>query len=108
MEQKKISDVIVLRSFWKKSRGMIGEDKPKRLLIKTRFGIHTFGMKYPIDVVVLDGGHFVKTIKKSLPPNRLFFWKPSYGQILELPQGDVCKFGIMKGQKLEWSLSGDS
>lgn len=82
---------------------MIREEKPRRLLIKTRFGIHTFGVKYPIDVVVLDGGFSVKTIKKSLPPNRMYFWNPSYNQILELPEGEVKKLGIKEGQKLALS-----
>ncbi len=100
MEQKKISDVIVVRSFWEKSKGMIGGGKPQRLLIITRFGIHTFGVKFPIDVVVLDREFYVKKIKKSLSPNRIFFWNPANDHVLELPVGDVQKLGIKEGQKL--------
>lgn len=34
--------------------GLIGKDKPIALLIKTHFGIHTFGLKFSIDVLRLN------------------------------------------------------
>lgn len=106
-EQKKVSDIKVFQSFWDKSCGLIGEKEPFRILINTRFGIHTFGVKFPIDAVVLNANCIVRKIKKSLLPNRFFFWNPLYDRILELPQGDVSKLGIEEGQKLELSVSGN-
>lgn len=50
-------------------------------------GVHTFGMKFPIDVVVLDEGGVVRAIKRDIKPNRCFFWNPKHRRVLELPTG---------------------
>lgn len=81
-------------------RGLIGERKPGRLLIRTRFGIHTFFVRFPIDIVILDGRNMVRTFRESLRPNRVFFWNLLYGVVLELPAGEIRKLGIRTGQKL--------
>ena len=74
--------------------GLIGKDKPQALMLKTRFGIHTFGLKFPIDVVILDKKNKVVKLKKSLKPNNIFLWNPMYDKILELPEGTIEKKGI--------------
>jgi len=75
---------------WKgKILGLIGKDKPQTLLIRTRFGIHTFGVKFPIDVLVLDDNFKVVGVKKNLLPNRFFFWNPLYDKVLECPKGTI-------------------
>lgn len=56
-------------------------------------GIHTFGMKFPIDVVVLDDNTTVKRIKRDMKPGRFFFWSPKYKKILELPVGSGVEIG---------------
>ncbi len=77
-----------------KVQGLIGKDKPYALMIQTRFGIHTFGLKFPIDVLILDKNNRVMKIKKSLKPNRIFLWNPMYEKILELPIGTIEKKNI--------------
>lgn len=71
--------------------GLIGKEKPIPLMIKTRFGIHTFGLKFTIDVLVLDNKNKVASIKKNLKPNRIFLWNPRYKKVIELPQGVIEK-----------------
>jgi len=100
MRMTLITNVKIADNFWGKSLGLIMKEKPLRLLIKTRFGIHTFGVKFPIDIVVLDSSFNVKSVRESLQPNRVFFWNPVYDQILELPEGDIGELGIEVGQKL--------
>jgi hypothetical protein len=80
-ETKNLKDKIV---------GLIGK-KPYALLIKTHFGIHTFGLKSPIDVLILDENNKVVSVKKSLAPNRIFVWNPMYKKVLELPSGTISK-----------------
>ena len=46
--------------------GLIGKD-PTPLFFKTRFGIHTFGVITPIDVLILDKNYKVVKIKALLP-----------------------------------------
>jgi len=56
-------------------------------------GVHTFGMRFPIDVVVLDGRGIVRALKKNMPPKRFFFWSPLWKRILELPSGSAIEIG---------------
>ena len=72
-----------------KITGLIGKEKAFALLIKTHFGIHTFGLKFPIDVLILDRYNKVIVIRKSLKPNRIFVWNPIYERVLELPEGII-------------------
>jgi uncharacterized protein len=72
-------------------RGLIGKNKPQALLIKTHFGIHTFGVKFPIDVLILNNKNIVVSIKENLKPNRIFLWNPRYEKVIELPQGTIKK-----------------
>lgn len=71
--------------------GLIGRKTPIALMIETRFGIHTFGLKFPIDVLILNKNNKIAAIKRSLKPNRVFIWNPSYNRVLELPQGTINK-----------------
>lgn len=74
--------------------GLIGKKEPIMLLINTRFGIHTFGLKFPIDVVILNQNSRVVKLKKSLKPNRIFLWNPIYDAVLELPEGSINRLKI--------------
>jgi len=82
------------RSLKEKIQGLIGKNKPFALMIRTRFGIHTFGVKFPIDVLILDGKNKVVVIKENLKPNRFFLWNPIYGKVIELPSRTIKKYAI--------------
>lgn len=77
--------------------GLIGVKKPKAVFFKTRWGIHTFGLRFPIDVLILNSEFKVVKIKKSLKPFRLFLWNPKYDSVLELPAGTIEKKNINIG-----------
>lgn len=80
--------------------GLIGASSPFPLLLKTRFGIHTFGLKFPIDVIILNSHYEVVKLASRLAPNRVFFWNPRYSIILELPTGIIGEKKIRVGSKL--------
>jgi uncharacterized protein len=75
-------------------RGLIGKEEPQTLMIETHFGIHTFGLKFSIDVIILNNKNKVVSIKKNLKPNRIFFWNPIYKNVIELPEGTIEKNAI--------------
>lgn len=77
-----------------KVAGLIGKEKPESLMLKTHFGIHTFGLKFPIDVLILNNENKVVSIKEYLKPNRIFLWNPMYEKVLELPNGTIKKRAI--------------
>lgn len=81
--------VIEAKSLKDQSVGLLKYKTPTAMLIKTRWGIHTFFMKYPIDVLVLDDQNRVVKLKENLNPNQIFFWNPKHRKILELPHGTI-------------------
>lgn len=88
-----------------KIQGLIGKDKPQALLIKTHFGIHTFGVKFPIDVLILNKKNKVVAMKKNLQPKRIFVWNPLYEKVLELPSGTIEKNRIKENMPIDISIS---
>jgi len=86
--------------------GLIGKHQAHGLLIRTRFGIHTFFLKFPIDVVVIDKDDTVVKLKDYIKPHRIFLWNPKYDRVLELPKGTIKENDITIGTKIR--LSKDS
>lgn len=80
--------------------GLMGKEKPEAVFFTTRFGIHTFFMRFPIDVVILDKRNKVKSLKKGLAPYRIFLWKFAYNKVLELPSGTINRLRIKKEEQL--------
>lgn len=93
-----------LKSLEEKTTGLLGTTKPKTVFFTTRFGIHTFFMKYPIDVVILDDKERVVSFRENLRPNKIFAWNPLYENVLEMPHGSITNLRIKIGQKIELRL----
>jgi len=64
-------------------------------------GVHTFGMRFPIDVVFLDGAHRVMCIQERLRPFRISRLHLSAHSVLELAPGTVEKSRTQPGDELE-------
>ncbi len=92
--------VTFAKTLQEKSVGLIGKSKPYPLLFKTRFGIHTFGVRFPLDILILDKNFVVRVVRKSLKQGRLFFWNPFYDTVIELPIGTIKKNRIRVGNKI--------
>lgn len=89
-------DAVELKTLREKMSGMLAFEKPRAVCFETRWGVHTFGMKYPIDVAVCDGGGVIRAIRSGMAPNEIFFWNPKYMRVFELPP----KSGVKKGDTL--------
>lgn len=94
--------VKILRTWIEKSVGLIGVHQLYPIFFTTRWGIHTFGMKSPIDVLILDNNNRVVKSIKRLPPNYLFFWNPKYDGVIELPPGAILKKKIFIGNQVSF------
>lgn len=84
--------VEIAKGIFKRLKGLLGRDsiaKGFALLIYPCNSIHTFAMKFPIDVIFLDRNHKVIAIKKSLKPNRLTKIYLKASSVLELPEGTI-------------------
>lgn len=84
----------ICRSIKDRTIGLIDRQKAEPMLFFTRFGIHTFGLKFPVDVLILGGDDRVVKIKENLTPNSFCFWLPKFNKVLELPAGYVKSMGI--------------
>ena len=61
--------------------------------------VHTFFMKFPIDLVYLDKKKKVRKVRKAVPAWRLSACLTAHS-ILELPAGTAEKTGTQKGDEL--------
>jgi len=64
-------------------------------------GIHTFGMTYSLDVIMLDREHHVSRMDTEVKPFRVL-WKPGLEvhSVLELPSGTIAGCDIQVGDFL--------
>jgi uncharacterized membrane protein (UPF0127 family) len=88
---------------------LVGLLKKKRLgpeeglwLIPSK-GIHTVGMKFPIDVIFLDKGNKVLSLVPGLAPNRATGIYFAAHSVLELSHGTISKSRTEVGDQLDFS-----
>jgi uncharacterized membrane protein (UPF0127 family) len=62
--------------------------------------VHTFFMKFPIDLVYLDKQRKVRKVRHAVPAWRLSACLTAHS-ILELPAGTAAKSGTLPGDELE-------
>lgn len=66
--------------------------------------VHTFGMRFPIDVIFLDRNGKVRAVKHSVRP-----WRIAVSLLaesaLELPEGTSRRFGIKTGDQVTFRRS---
>ncbi len=64
-------------------------------------GIHTFGMKFAIDVVYLDKKKRVLKVRHGIKPRRISLCLLAHS-VLELPAGSVAPTATRRGDQLEF------
>ncbi len=99
-----IKNIVYAKSFNQRCVGLLNKSEPKPLYLKTRWGIHTFGMKYAIDVVVLDDNFVVHAIKTNLKPWNIYLWSPKFKHVLELPQGTIQAKNIVINSQIDLAI----
>ena len=73
------------------------------VFFKTRFGIHTFFLRFPIDIVILDQNDKVVCLKKKLKQNRIYLWPVKFEKVIELAEGEIDRLNLKIGSKVEIS-----
>ena len=72
--EKLADQVRMCEKFWSRLLGLLGSSKlnaAEACWLKPCNSIHTFGMKYPIDVYFLNKENQVIAVSKEVKPNRL-------------------------------------
>jgi uncharacterized membrane protein (UPF0127 family) len=92
---------------WKRLIGLLNRKvvvEGEGLLLDRCYGIHTFGMRFTIDVVYLDTDFRVLRIIKELPPFRAcVLKKPVF--VMELPAGTLDRTRTTEGDQIHILVS---
>jgi uncharacterized protein len=101
--------VRLAATHWSRFRGLMGTDAARfpageGLWIVPCHGVHTFAMRFPIDVVYLDRGKVVVHIEENLKPWRLAAVRMSAASVLELPGQTLNSTGTAIGDEIEISV----
>ena len=97
-------------TFFERLRGLLGHrslDADQGLWITPCGSVHTFGMRFPIDVVFVGrDGHVVRVVDRLVAGR--FAFARSTASVVELAAGAAQRLGLEAGQQLLWSRSDDS
>jgi len=89
--------VLEARSLFARLIGLLGtvrHEHDSALWLRPCHSVHTFGMKYPIDIVMLDRNGRVVRILPSFRANQIADGTGNTASVIELPDGAVNAHGI--------------
>lgn len=89
----------------KRRKGLLGRASLSReegLWIVPCEAVHTFGMRFAIDLVYLDRARRVKKVRSDVRPSRLSACLSAHS-VLELAPGTIRRTGTAPGDTLEFS-----
>lgn len=103
------TEVAVADTHWTRLRGLMGTSATsfrsgQGLWIVPCHGVHTFAMRFPIDVVYLDRTKKIVHLEISLPPWRIAPVRRKAVSVLELPSETLTTTGTAIGDELEIAL----
>jgi uncharacterized membrane protein (UPF0127 family) len=101
--QPLVSRAELADTFWGRLRGLMGRPSlapGEGLILKGEKNIHTFFMRFPIDVLYVDTAWRVVRLDKAMPPNRIGPFVPRSFYVVELPEGVIEKTGSNVGDQL--------
>jgi len=96
---------------WSRFRGLMATDVVRfpageGLWIVPCHGVHTFAMRFPIDVVYLDGDKVVVHMEENLKPWRVAPVRMRAASVLELPGQTLTSTRTAIGDEIEIALEG--
>ena len=93
-------------SWWERAVGLLTRrrlEDGEALILPGAGSIHTIGMRFPIDVLVVNRHGEVQAALQSLPPGRLSPWWRGVGAVIECPVGTIHRSSTTTGDRLAWS-----
>ncbi|MFH9403148.1 DUF192 domain-containing protein [Streptomyces sp. NPDC017638] len=88
-------------SYRARTKGLLGRDAVDgAMLLSPASGVHTFGMRIPIDVAYLDRRLTVIAVR-TMPPGRLGLPRPRARHVLEAAAGAMAGWGVRTGVRVE-------
>lgn len=104
VEQKVLAQsVLVADTFFTRLKGLLGTSglpEGQAFLIRPCNSVHTFGMRYDIDVLFVSQEGRILKIMAAMPPGRIAWCKES-AYVLEMPSGIVAAKAVRTGDYLQ-------
>ena len=97
--------VIVADTFRSRLRGALGYrrlDEGEGVVLRPSFSIHTWFMRFPIDVVFVDADQVVIKISEGVKPFRTAACRGAR-EVVELPAGECGRRGLAVGDRIAWA-----
>ena len=101
--------IIKAVTFFQRTWGLLGRKGIKKgegLHIPRCRSIHTFFMRFPIDVVFIDGDNRITRVLPELVPFRIAFGPRNTAGVLELSAGTLKDNRCVAGDKISFILRG--
>ncbi|GGR99623.1 hypothetical protein GCM10010269_43160 [Streptomyces humidus] len=90
----------IAASYRARTRGLLGRDAVDgAMLLTPAGGVHTFGMRMPIDVAYLDRRLTVIAVR-TMPPGRLGLPRLRSRHVLEAAAGAMAGWGLTAGVRV--------
>ncbi len=99
-----VPHLTVASTLWSRAVGLLGRatlPADEGLLLTPCNGVHTFGMRFSIDVVYLDREGRVLRLISEVKPGRLCAPERGARAVLELPAGAALRLGLRQGLRYE-------
>ncbi|MGE0460842.1 MAG: DUF192 domain-containing protein [Vicinamibacterales bacterium] len=85
-----------------RTRGLLGRDRlppGHALAIAPSQGVHTFGMRFPIDIVFVRRDGRVVRCRRDVPPRRVAIWLTAFA-VIELAAGEIGRADLRVGDRI--------
>ncbi|MCP9944780.1 DUF192 domain-containing protein [Streptomyces somaliensis] len=93
--------VEIAASYRTRARGLLGRDGIDGAMLLTPCGsVHTFRMRFAIDVAYLDRDLTVLAVVPGMRPGRLGLPRPRARHVLEAEAGAMERWGVRPGLRL--------
>ena len=103
-----VKHLSIARSFFRRLKGLLGTNhlpQGEGLLIQPCNSVHSFFMRYPIDVLFLDSSSVVVKVVENMTAGRVAVARAS-SAVLEVPAGTVASTKSKIGDQLH-IINGD-
>jgi hypothetical protein len=103
------TDLRLAASHWSRFRGLMCSEAEafsagKALWIVPSHGVHTFAMRFPIDVLYLNSNHIVVHMEVKLKPWRVAPVRRAAASVLELPSETLRSTQTSIGDELDIAI----
>lgn len=100
------TELSVANTHLRRLLGLLRQDRSafshgRGLLIVPCHGVHTLGMRFPIDVVYLDAGNRIIDLHENVRPWRFTPMRMDAATVLELPIHTIVATGSTVGDQVE-------